>query len=140
MTSYYPFQPSGVNAPSFQPTFDGAVYNCAVTWNLFGQRYYVNCFDQNGVRVFTVALVGSPAQKLISTLSWSSASLTATAETALPHGFKVGTVVRLTIAGASPAAYNGEYLAFITTPMEFEFPLANDPGPVIMAGSNVGTD
>lgn len=56
----YDFQPS-VNAPfQFQPTLDGQTYTVIVTWNLFGQRYFVSCYSLAGALVFSVPMVGSP--------------------------------------------------------------------------------
>ena len=35
-------------------------YNLAVTWNLYGQRYYLSCFTQQNALVFSVPLMNSP--------------------------------------------------------------------------------
>ena len=61
MTTLFPFVPSPQSAFQFQPIFDGDTYTCTVTWNLFGQRWYVNCYDLSGTWIFTVARIGSPA-------------------------------------------------------------------------------
>lgn len=54
------FQPNS-NAPfTFQPTLDGQVYNCVVTWNVFGARWYINLYDLSGNLVLSTAMVGSP--------------------------------------------------------------------------------
>jgi hypothetical protein len=56
----YPFNPS-VNAVfQFQPTLDNTVYNVSVTWNLFGERYYVNINTLQGILVVSLPLIGSP--------------------------------------------------------------------------------
>ena len=60
MTTLYQFQPSPTSAFQFQPTFDGDTYTCTVTWNLFGQRWYVNCYDLSGNWIFTLPRIGSP--------------------------------------------------------------------------------
>lgn len=65
MTTYQ-FQPSNSSPFQFQPTLDGNIYTCTVTWNLFGQRWYINCISQNGALVFSRAMVGSPADYDIS--------------------------------------------------------------------------
>lgn len=56
------------NTPPFQfaATFDGSPYNITVTWNVSGQRWYVNAYDQSGVLVFSLPLVGSPDGQTIS--------------------------------------------------------------------------
>lgn len=65
MTTYL-FQPSNTTPFQFQPTLDGNIYTCLVKWNLFGQRYYLECSDLSGNLIFSVAMVGSPANYDIS--------------------------------------------------------------------------
>ncbi len=55
----YAFTPSSTVAFNFQPTLDGSTYNCAIQWNLFGQRWYVLCSDLAGNPVFCLPLVSS---------------------------------------------------------------------------------
>jgi len=59
-TAYFDFTVPDVGNFQFQPTLDGAVYNCIATWNMFGQRWYINCYDLNGVRIFSLPIIGSP--------------------------------------------------------------------------------
>ena len=54
------FAPTQSAPFQFQPTLDGTVYNCIVTWSLFGQRWYLACYTLNGALVFNRAFVGSP--------------------------------------------------------------------------------
>lgn len=54
------FSPSLKSNFQFQCTLDQQDYTCIVTWNLFGQRYYINLYDNNGVRVLTLPLISSP--------------------------------------------------------------------------------
>lgn len=35
-------------------------YTLAVTWNLYGQRYYLSCYTQQNAVVFCVPLMNSP--------------------------------------------------------------------------------
>ena len=56
----FPFTPSKSATFTFRPTLDGDAYACSVTWNLFGQRWYVNCYDTSGNWIFTLPLIGSP--------------------------------------------------------------------------------
>ena len=58
-TIFVDFVPSASAPFQFQPTLDGAVYTAIVTWNLYGQRYYVNLYTLDGVRVLTIPLIGS---------------------------------------------------------------------------------
>lgn len=59
MTTVVQFQPSTTNAFQFQPTLDGDIYTCIVTWNLYGQRFYINVIGLDGTLIFTLALIGS---------------------------------------------------------------------------------
>jgi len=45
VTTFTDFVPNNVAPFSFQPTLDGQVYTVRVTWNVFGQRWYVNLYD-----------------------------------------------------------------------------------------------
>lgn len=60
MATIIPFVPSDVAAPQFQATLDGATYTITITWNVAGQRYYINVYASDGSRVLTTAMVGSP--------------------------------------------------------------------------------
>lgn len=55
-----PFTPSINSLFSFQPTLDGSQYNLFVTWNLSGQRWYLNIADLNQNLVLVEALIASP--------------------------------------------------------------------------------
>lgn len=56
----YQFAPSPSGPFTFTPTLDGTQYTAIVTWNVFGQRYYVNIYTLQGVRICTVPMIGSP--------------------------------------------------------------------------------
>ena len=56
----YTFIPSQTNPFQFQPTLDGAVYNCVVTWNVAGQRYYLAGYTLAGVLAFYQPITPSP--------------------------------------------------------------------------------
>ena len=74
MTTYYDFIPNAATPFQFQPTLDGQVYTAIVTWNLFGQRWYLNLFDLAGNRILTIAMVGSPLDYDISLVAGLFAS------------------------------------------------------------------
>lgn len=61
-TVYTQFTPStDTNPPfSFNCTLDSNTYEIQVTWNVYGQRWYITCNDINGNRIRTEPLVGSP--------------------------------------------------------------------------------
>jgi len=56
----YDFQPSSKAPFQFQPTLDGSVYTVIVTWNLAGQRYYVNVYSLDGTLIVAIPMIGSP--------------------------------------------------------------------------------
>jgi hypothetical protein len=62
----FAFTPSQTAAFTFQPVLDGSTYNVVVTWNIFGQRYYVNCYDLSGNLIFALPLISSPVGTPIS--------------------------------------------------------------------------
>jgi hypothetical protein len=77
----------------------------------------------------TPLLTGAEA---ISSISWAGGIASVTA--AAPHDFTVGDTVPMTIAGASPAGYNGSVVASITSPTTFNYPLAQSPGTNTVPG------
>lgn len=60
MTTLITFVPSTSGAPQFQATLDGALYTIICTWNLSGQRYYINVYSQDGTLIVCKAMIGSP--------------------------------------------------------------------------------
>lgn len=61
VTVPYDFSPSLANPFQFQPTLDnGIVYSCFVTWNIYGQRWYLSIYTLTGQLVLSRAMVGSP--------------------------------------------------------------------------------
>lgn len=62
----YPFTPLQNQNFQFQPTFDGTQYNIVITWNFWGQRYYVNIYTLNGGLVLSIPMIASPDDYSIS--------------------------------------------------------------------------
>ncbi len=61
MTVYVQFAPTPEGPFQFSATLDaGETYNCTVTWNIYGQRWYLNLYTQNFVQIFCRALIASP--------------------------------------------------------------------------------
>lgn len=135
MTTYFPFQPSTISAPIFMPTFDGVTYQCIVTWSLFGRRYYVNCYDGSGARIFTIPLLQTPTGFNIQSMSWDVETRQVTASCITPHGLRIGSVVDLTIVNCLPATYNGAYPCAVLNETDFAYPLSTDPGNSIAPGT-----
>jgi len=64
-----PFAPTANAVFQFQATLagptsnvssTGPTFNVSVPWNTFGQRWYIQITDQNGVLVLSRALIASP--------------------------------------------------------------------------------
>lgn len=139
MTDFINFAPSAVSPFQFIATLDGAQYNVIVTWNMFrssnnsNQGFYVNVYDLSGNLVVSRAVSGSAVGQNLQSLSWANGEATAT--TVAPHGYKVGSLVALTIGGASPDGFNGLFECYVTGPSTFTYPLATNPGAATAFGS-----
>lgn len=133
MTTYTDFVPPQLGPFQWQPTLDGQVYTAIVTWNLMGRRYYLNLYDLSGNLIFCVPVIGSPDGVTIETLSWANG--TASAVGAKPHQYFVGATANVTIAGASPDAYNGVVQALVVDPLTITWPIASDPGEATSPGA-----
>lgn len=71
-------------------------------------------------------------------LTWSGSVVTVT--TAAPHGFTTSDTIQMTIAGVTPAAYNGNFLATITGASTFTYPLVSNPGSETVPGTYSAED
>ena len=60
MTTIVIFSPSTTQAFSFGLTLDGQLYNAMVTWNVHGERYYLNIYDNYTQLILSRPLIGSP--------------------------------------------------------------------------------
>lgn len=60
MTTFVSFAPVPTQVFQFQATLDGAQYNVQITWNVDGQRWFLNVYDNTGTLIVTRAVVGSP--------------------------------------------------------------------------------
>ena len=58
--TYIPFTPSATANFTFQATLDGAIYNVICTWNVFGERYYINIYDSTQNLIVSLPVIGSP--------------------------------------------------------------------------------
>ncbi len=54
------FTPTSQSTFQFQATLDGAAYNVEITWNVTGQRWYVNVYGAADVLILSLPLIGSP--------------------------------------------------------------------------------
>jgi hypothetical protein len=132
MTTIVPVSFSPLQAPSFTITLDGTEYTVTLTWNLYGQRYYINVSDLSNNLILSLPLIGSPDGIVIESLTWASGLVTVT--TSLPHGYRPGTTVRLTLGNVTPDAYNGVFDMLVTGASTLTFPLMSNPGVATAPG------
>jgi len=137
VTTYVDFQPSSTATPpfQFQATLDSVQYNVTTTWNIFGQRWYVNVYDLSGNRILTRPMVGSGA-KIQGVLTW--ANWTATASLQAPHNVPVGSVANVDVSGTG-LSYDGAWRALAVDAATLTFSLQVDPGRYGVTG-NVSQD
>lgn len=126
MTTYTSFQPSPQQVFQFAAILDGQSYNCSLTYNLFGQRYYINCTDLSNNLVFSLPLIGSPDGRTSQQLTWDEGEVTV--QTVAPHGFRIGRTLNLTLGQVSPEGYGGNRDMLVISSDQLTFPLSSDPG------------
>jgi hypothetical protein len=134
MTTFYPFMPSNVKAPSFMPTFDGQPYTVTILWNVSAQRFYVNCKDYNNQLVFMRPLIESPLGAEIESLIWDLENEVVIATTVAPHRFAPGEIVNISIIQAIPNTYNGNGMATVVNENTLTYPMKQNPGDIQQAG------
>lgn len=77
----------------------------------------------------TAILVGA---KAITSITWSGSVATVT--TTAPHGYPNADTLLLTIAGMTPAGYNGTFLCTVTGASTFTYALVANPGSATVQG------
>lgn len=60
MTTLVNFNPTPFANFQFNPTLDGVSYVAICTWNLYGQRYYINIYNNNGTLILSRPIIASP--------------------------------------------------------------------------------
>lgn len=78
-----------------------------------------------------IALLAAPVA--VTSLAWSGGTVTVT--TSIPHGWTNGDVIPITVAGATPSAYNGNYTGTVTGASTLTYPLVSDPGSETVPGT-----
>lgn len=133
--SYTQFTPSTTTAFQFQPTLAGTQYNATVTWNLFGQRYYLNLYDLSGNLIIATAIVGTGPQ-LAATLTWidTGVSGVATATCAVNHNVPLGALANMFVAGTG-TAYDGAWQVLSTSATTLTYALTNPNETQPLAGT-----
>jgi hypothetical protein len=144
VTTIIPFIPSNIQAPTFPLTLDGKKCNAVITWNISSLRYFVNIYDSNGNWIITTALVSSPPARNAISAVYDPFLNIITVEMHIYSGWpipyaglatKPGTMIDYTLEGFQPATYNGKFRCLHVLPLMFTFPMATDPGPLIILGT-----
>lgn len=123
MSTLVAFTPSTTAAFTFQPTLNGTQYNATITYNIFGQRYYLNLTDLAGNLVLCTALVSS-GPRLQATFTWTNG--VATVSTMANHNVPVGAVANVRIS-QTDTLFDGGYRALATGPTTLTYALVTNP-------------
>ena len=139
MATLTPFVPRPRQPFTWQPVLDGATVRATVTWNLFGQRWYVTITDGDGARVLTTPLVGSPDPQPVTAAAWDGVRQRLVVTCATPHGVRPGAMADLTLSGFAPMAFCGAFRFLATSSTALAAPMTVDPGVATVLGA-VGRD
>jgi len=60
MTTLINFDPTPFANFQFNVTLDDINYIAICTWNLYGERYYINIYNNNGTLIVTNPVIASP--------------------------------------------------------------------------------
>lgn len=129
MSTLVDFVPSTIAAFQFQAQLNGTPYNVTVTWNLFGQRFYINVNDLSGNLILCRALTSS-GPSLLASLTWLNGTATATTP---PHNVPVGSVAAVTISQTN-SGFDGSFPTLSTGATTLTYSLLADPGVEPVAG------
>ena len=102
----------------------GAIVSCGGTTLTTGTYQFV------GTTAATTAILAAPLA--ITSITWASGTATATVAAMT---LAVGQVFTTTIAGATPAGYNGVFLATVATSTTFTYALTTNPGSETVPGT-----
>lgn len=132
MTSY-PFTPSPLQNQVFNPILGGNTYTATITWNLFGQRWYLNLTDSGGNLIISTAVVSSQDPQQITSISWDGNVVTI--ETAVPHWIPLGALAQVYLSANVPDDYNGMVTVTAAGPTTLTYELDTDPGQNTVLGN-----
>jgi hypothetical protein len=137
MTTITVFSPSATANPpfQFQPTLDGAQYVVTTTFNIFGNRWYINVSDLSGNLILARPMVGSPT-KIQASITWADWLAVASLDAA--HNIPIGAVANIEVSDTG-LTYDGTWSAWAVDAMTLAFTLQTDPGQYGITG-NVSQD
>lgn len=126
MSTSLQFVPNTSGPFQFKPTIDGTLYTAQITYSLFGQRYYLNLYDQSNDLVLCRSLVSSGPQVSV-TLTWEDLGVSgglATIETSGNHNVPVGQLVNVYVSQTG-TAFDGLWQALAVSATELTYGLNN---------------
>lgn len=129
MSTLVNFQPSTTAAFSFGLTLNSASYIATITWNQFGERYYLNLADPSGALVLCRPVTASGPQ-ISAAFTWANGS--AIAQAAGNHNVPIGSLAKVRIYGTG-AAFDGTYQVFAAGSQVLTYPLIvapSEPAPL----------
>jgi hypothetical protein len=123
MSTVLAFQPSTTSPFTFQFTLNGVPYIATITWNIFGERYYLNLTDLAGVLVLSRALVSS-GPRFGASVTWANGSAIVT--TAANHNVPIGWAANMRVSQTG-TSFDGNYQALSTGRQTLIYPLQIRP-------------
>ena len=130
--TFVDFLPSTTTAFVFQPTLNGTPYIATITWNVFGQRYYITITDLSGNLIVCRALSES-GPGLQASLTWASGIAVATCT--MNHNVPINTVIIARVS-QSNSGFDGTWYMLSVTPTALIWQLATNPNePVPLSGT-----
>src|SRR5262245_32463407 len=146
MTSIVPFIPSNTVTPAFFADLDGRPHRVVITWNVSAQRYYINVYDTNGLWIITVPIMTTPPARSIASLVFDPFQHVMVAKMVDPQFWPIplttaginispGTMVDYTLEQFQPFILNRKFRCLQIDELTFTFPIAKNPGPIIVMGN-----
>jgi hypothetical protein len=129
--TFVTFTPSTNSVFSFQPSLNGTLYNVTVTWNIFGQRFYVNVYDLSNNLILARALVSS-GPTLQASFTWANGW--AQAQCTNPHNVPVGRVVTINVSQTG-GVFDGDFSALVNGNHRLTWQTSNPNAPTVVNGN-----
>lgn len=117
------FAPSVSGPFIFQPVIGGVNYNAVITWNLFGERFYLNLYDQGGNLLLCTAMVAS-GPRFSATFTWSANVATAVMQS--PHNVPIGGLVQVRMS-ETDSSFDGTVQALAINATTLTYALSGNP-------------
>lgn len=107
---------------------DGKTVTVEVRWSIFRQDWRVSLYDQDGNRIVSRALVGSPDPVATAAVVWNSAAARVEITTVAAHGLAPGDVAEWTLRNVSPIGFNGADAMRALSPTVLAYDQSASPG------------